>query len=159
MASSAAAGSQRWLQMAINREPMLLLDALRRSGAVTAAASMTWSSPLESERFQEYRNGKALAKVGIAQASLKRPLAGFWPARGETEQERESRLVLSTFLTTVDPLLERLLQRFVLDSREPSVIWVRALAGRLSRAGQVARNGFESHWSSVAVSQGVPEYE
>jgi hypothetical protein len=71
MKNFATRGSQRWLQMAVNREPALLLDALRRSGAVAPAASVTWSSPLESEKFREYRDGKALAKVGIAQASLR----------------------------------------------------------------------------------------
>jgi hypothetical protein len=82
MTEFAAAGSQRWLQVAVNREPALLLDALRRSGVVAPGASVTWSSPLESERFQEYRDGKALAKLGIAQATFKKPLAEFWPARG-----------------------------------------------------------------------------
>src|SRR6266403_5202931 len=34
----------------------------------------------------------------------------------ESESERESRLLLNTFLTTTDPLLERLLERLVLRS-------------------------------------------
>lgn len=36
----------------------------------------------------------------------------------ESENERDSRLLLNTFLTTSDPLLERVLQRLVLDSGE-----------------------------------------
>ncbi len=41
---------------------------------------MTWQAPLEAERFCEYRNGKALEKVGVF--NLKKPLEAFWPARG-----------------------------------------------------------------------------
>jgi hypothetical protein len=36
----------------------------------------------------------------------------------ENAQERESRLLLNVLLTTVDPLLDRLLARIVLDSKE-----------------------------------------
>ncbi len=82
MTGFAAAGSQRWLQVAVNRKPKLLLGALQRSGAIPQRAALTWSSPLENENFQEYRDGKALEKAGIARASLKKPLQEFWPARG-----------------------------------------------------------------------------
>jgi hypothetical protein len=75
----AAAGSQRWLQVAINRKPELLLGALRRSGAIARGTSITWRSPLEEEEFREYRDGFALAK---AEAKLKKPLNLYWPARG-----------------------------------------------------------------------------
>jgi len=75
----AAAGSQRWLQVAINRRPELLLGALRRSGAIARGTSITWRSPLEVEGFREYRDGLALAKVD---AKLKIPLNSYWPARG-----------------------------------------------------------------------------
>jgi hypothetical protein len=82
MRSFAARGSQRWLQIAVNRKPEILLDALRRGGAVAPLAPVTWCSPLECEDFVEYRNGKALEKAGITPASLKKPLQEFWPARG-----------------------------------------------------------------------------
>jgi hypothetical protein len=36
----------------------------------------------------------------------------------ENENERESRFLLNIFLTTADPLLDRLLKRLVLDSKE-----------------------------------------
>lgn len=64
----------------MNRKPDLLLSALRRSGAVRLGVSVTWSSPLEAENFQEYRDLQALEKTGIG--NLKRPLNEFWPARG-----------------------------------------------------------------------------
>jgi len=76
----ASAGSQRWLQIAINRKPELLLSALRRSGAVGPRNSVVWQSPIEADEFREYRDQKALAKAGIT--GLKEPLDHFWPARG-----------------------------------------------------------------------------
>jgi hypothetical protein len=43
---------------------------------------VSWRSPLGQEDFQEYRDGKALEKVGISKASLKKTLEEFWPPRG-----------------------------------------------------------------------------
>jgi hypothetical protein len=80
MTSFAAAGSQRWLQVAINRRPQLLLSALQRSEAVAPRASIEWKSPLVGDDLREYRDQKALEQVGIA--NLKKPLGEFWPARG-----------------------------------------------------------------------------
>jgi len=77
--SFAAAGSKRWLQIAINRKPEPLLVALRRSGAISPRVIVTWQSPLEPE-FREYRDGRALEKAGVT--NLKKPLKDFWPHRG-----------------------------------------------------------------------------
>jgi hypothetical protein len=82
MKSFASAGSQRWLQVAVNRKPQLLTSALQRSGAIGPRISVTWHSPLEGDEFREYRNGTALKNAGIEVASLKKPLEQFWPARG-----------------------------------------------------------------------------
>jgi hypothetical protein len=82
MMSFASAGSQKWLQVAANRKPQLLLSALHRSGAVGPRISVTWHSPLEGEEFREYRDGPALDKAGIKIANLKKPLEQFWPALG-----------------------------------------------------------------------------
>jgi hypothetical protein len=76
----ARAGSQRWLQVAVNRKPDLLLSALRRCGAVGPRASLRWHSPLEAEGFREYRDLPALERAGVQ--NLKVPLASFWPPRG-----------------------------------------------------------------------------
>jgi hypothetical protein len=78
----AGAGSQKWLQIAIDRKPELLLEALRRSGAVGQRASVTWFSPLKEESFKEYRDSAALERAGIVELKLKMRLRGFWPARG-----------------------------------------------------------------------------
>ncbi len=80
VADFANAGSQKWLQIAINRKPELFLGALQQSGAVGRQTSVTWYSPLEADSFREYRDGVALAKAGITQ--LKEPLHSFWPPRG-----------------------------------------------------------------------------
>src|SRR5579859_3544534 len=80
VADFARRGSQKWLQIAINRKPELLLEALRQSGALRQGTSVTWHSPLEADSFREYRDSIALAKAGIAQ--LKEPIHSFWPPRG-----------------------------------------------------------------------------
>lgn len=82
MKDFASAGSQRWLQVAINRKPELLLSALRRSGAIPQRASVTWHSPLAGDAFHEYRDSAALKKTSIDYARLAHPLHSFWPARG-----------------------------------------------------------------------------
>jgi hypothetical protein len=82
MKSFAPAGSQRWLQVALNRKPQLLTSALQRSGAIEPRISVKWRSPLEADDFREYRNGAALEKAGIEIANLKKPLEQFWPVRG-----------------------------------------------------------------------------
>jgi hypothetical protein len=81
MADFALRGSQRWLQIAVNRKKDLLLNALHSSGAIAVTSSITWFSPIEQE-FEEYRDNEALKKVNIDPALLKTPLAEFWPARG-----------------------------------------------------------------------------
>jgi len=78
----APAGSQRWLQIAVNRKPELLTSALRRSGAIGPRSSVEWHSPLGADNFREYRDVTALEKTGIEIANLKKPLGQFWPARG-----------------------------------------------------------------------------
>jgi hypothetical protein len=80
MGSFASRGSQKWLQVAVNRRPQSLLSALQRCGAIGKRISIEWKSPLESENFREYRDSKALDKTGIS--NLKKPLDEFWPARG-----------------------------------------------------------------------------
>src|SRR5947209_6416923 len=80
MSGYASAGSQRWLQLAVNKKPQPLESALRRSGAIGRRSSVSWKSPLESDGFREYRDKAAIAEVGIA--NLKKPLEQFWPARG-----------------------------------------------------------------------------
>ena len=76
----AAAGSQKWLQVAIERRPKTLLSAFRRCGAVERASSVEWRSPLREKEFKAYRDHAALTLAGAQ--PLRRPLDDFWPARG-----------------------------------------------------------------------------
>jgi hypothetical protein len=79
--TSADRGSQRWLQMAVNRHPELLNAALATAMGVPADDTITWASPLAADGYAEYRDGEALRRVGITDLP-KRPLKEFWPARG-----------------------------------------------------------------------------
>lgn len=82
MEKFASAGSQRWLQVAVDRKPQLLTSALQRSGAIGQRVTVTWRSPLEGDDFPEYRDAAALEKTGIGSSNLKKPLETFWPMRG-----------------------------------------------------------------------------
>lgn len=74
-------GSQRWLQIAVNRAPQLLLEAMRRAGAVDGDEEVRWKSPLKRDGFREYRDAAVLRCLGV-QTLLKRSMESFWPARG-----------------------------------------------------------------------------
>ena len=58
-------GSQRLLQIAVNNRPERLQSALRKSGALGRRESVSWASPLAREDFREYRDGAAVAKLGL----------------------------------------------------------------------------------------------
>lgn len=74
-------GSQHWLQVAVNQAPEVLLNALRPALGLPSDATITWSSPLKSEDFCEYRDMEALRKMGIKRLPI-RDLDEFWPQRG-----------------------------------------------------------------------------
>lgn len=80
-AAYAARGSQRWLQLAVNRNLALLNATLSTALGLAPDDAIIWVSPLVSERFTEYRDGEALRRVGLTELS-QRSLADFWPARG-----------------------------------------------------------------------------
>jgi hypothetical protein len=77
----ANAGSQRWIQVAVNRRPDVLLSSLRAAGAISASTTIDWASPLELDGCCEYRDAIALKKAGV-EALPVRSLNDFWPARG-----------------------------------------------------------------------------
>jgi len=77
----APAGSQRWLQVAVNRVPELLDHALRAAGAIEPDETLGWRSPLEAANFTEYQDAAAFRAVGIDTFPI-RPLADFWLRRG-----------------------------------------------------------------------------
>lgn len=77
----AAKGSQRWMQLAVSKQPDLLLQPLRAALNLGEADTIDWKSPLQSDGHREYRDGEALRRVGIRELAV-RPLAQFWPRRG-----------------------------------------------------------------------------
>lgn len=77
----AAAGSQRWLQVAVDRRPDLLLSALRDPLQLPADAEIVWYSPRAEDAFREYQDMEALRRLGI-ESLPQRSLADFWPQRG-----------------------------------------------------------------------------
>jgi hypothetical protein len=79
MADIARAGSQRWLQISVNRRPELIDVPLQE--LIGADHLIEWLSPLEEDEYREYRDGAALRLLGIDHLE-QRPLSGFWPARG-----------------------------------------------------------------------------
>lgn len=74
-------GSQRLLQIAVGKRPDLIEEALCRAGAINRSETVTWTSPLESEGFKEYRDLAALEKLGVSKA-ITYPFKDFWPQRG-----------------------------------------------------------------------------
>ena len=79
--SFAAAGSQRWLQIAVAKAPDLLRSALVDAGALNSSERIEWTAPLASEGFTEPRDSEALRKAGISSLPV-RSLSDFWPRRG-----------------------------------------------------------------------------
>jgi hypothetical protein len=77
----AKAGSQRWLQVAVDKRPELILNALRKSGAIERGTTISWHSPLKNDAFKEYRDQEAFNLAGLRRLPG-RELKSFWPARG-----------------------------------------------------------------------------
>ena len=82
MATFAARGSQKWLQISIDQKPEILLAALRESGALAAGETVVWKSPLKESRppFRELKDTEALEAVGVTK--FRTQLEEFWPRRG-----------------------------------------------------------------------------
>ena len=78
--TAALRGSQRWLQIAVNRCPGIIDDAISRAMGLGQDESIEWRSPLESEDFIEYRDHAFLERLGLR--PQRRKLSDFWPARG-----------------------------------------------------------------------------
>lgn len=77
----ARAGSQRWLQVAVNRAPELLDQALRKAGAIDMNDLVTWGSPLAGRGYEEYRDSAVMRCLEIKELPG-RQLSNFWPNRG-----------------------------------------------------------------------------
>jgi hypothetical protein len=80
-AEFAERGSQRWLQVAIQQRPDVLLGQLKRPLRLSEDETIEWRSPLRQDRFVKYRDKAALRQAGIEKLPS-RSLNEFWPARG-----------------------------------------------------------------------------
>ena len=77
---AALRGSQRWLQLAVNRCPDVIDDAISRAMGLGQGETIEWLSPLESKDFIEYRDQAFLERLGLSPQHRK--LSDFWPGRG-----------------------------------------------------------------------------
>lgn len=73
-------GSQRWLQLAVNRCPDVIDGAIAKTVGLERDETIRWLSPLESDTFTEYRDNAFLERLGITPQH--RRLEDFWPKRG-----------------------------------------------------------------------------
>ncbi len=74
-------GSQRWLQLAVNRCPNVIDEAVAKAINLDQDETIQWLSPLESDAFTEYRDQGFLERLGIRPQH--RHLVGdFWPPGG-----------------------------------------------------------------------------
>jgi hypothetical protein len=78
----AFAGSQLQIQIYVNRRQEDLFQALKKALPSLASSNtrLHWVSPLEKDRFIEYKDAEFLLAVGLAHLAPK--LKEFWPFRG-----------------------------------------------------------------------------
>ena len=73
-------GSQRWLQIAVNRCPGVIDSAIANALGLCPGEEIEWLSPLESDCFAEYRDTQFLERLSVSLDC--RPLKDFWPKKG-----------------------------------------------------------------------------
>lgn len=77
----ATIGSQRLLRTLVEHQPTLLLDPLRRSGALRDDETLQWMSPEPKTNYKEYRDIQALTRLGITPRVPLRMLRPHVPTR------------------------------------------------------------------------------
>ena len=73
-------GSQRWLQIAVNRCPEVINSAIVNELGLCSSEKIEWLSPLECDGFAEYRDDQFIKRLGESLDS--QPLRDFWPRKG-----------------------------------------------------------------------------
>jgi hypothetical protein len=73
-------GSQKWLQLVVNRATHLLDQAIARQINLSPVDKISWLSPLEEDCYAEYRDAACLTKLGVG--PQRTTLQEFWPAGG-----------------------------------------------------------------------------
>ena len=77
---SALRGSKRWLQLAVNRCPNIIDEAIAKAINLEHSETINWLSPLETDAFTEYQDHAFLKRLGINPQH--RQLEDFWPPQG-----------------------------------------------------------------------------
>lgn len=72
-------GSQRWLQVAVNRCHAVIDSRIQNTG-IELDDPIVWTSPLENDEFAEYRDATFLKRLGVS--LHQRGLVDFWPKSG-----------------------------------------------------------------------------
>ncbi len=75
-----ARGSLKWTQLIANKCPELVNESLRGACMLPRNVSISWLSPIDTDRFAEYRDQAFLDLLGVRLE--KRPLRTFWPGLG-----------------------------------------------------------------------------
>ncbi len=78
--SAAQRGSQRWLQIAVNRCPEVINSAIVNELGLCSGEKIEWLSPLECDSFAEYRDEQFIERLNVSLNS--RSLKDFWPRKG-----------------------------------------------------------------------------
>lgn len=73
-------GSQKWIQIFTNKKQDILINQIRTSLALPENEQIQWLSPLEDDKYAEYRDEAFLDKLGVNPEKVK--LADFWPKGG-----------------------------------------------------------------------------
>jgi hypothetical protein len=73
-------GSQKWLQILVNRDRDLLDDLLRTRLQLSAHDTITWLSPLVEDSYAEYQDEDFLELLSVRLKN--RGLSSFWPCGG-----------------------------------------------------------------------------
>lgn len=73
-------GSQRWLQMAVEKTPELIDAQIRSAMKFPPDVSIEWLCPVRDTDFGEYRDEAFLKRLGIDLPG--KQLRAFWPSRG-----------------------------------------------------------------------------
>jgi len=74
----AFAGSQRQIQHYVNEQQSVLDGAI--SAALSLPLSISWASPLRSDRYREYKDSAFLRVLGLDRSGTE--LSRFWPRGG-----------------------------------------------------------------------------
>jgi hypothetical protein len=70
-------GSQKWIQLLVNRSPQLIDSPLLER---LDAGHITWLSPLQEDDYAEYRDQAFLDRLYVILDRV--PLSAFWPSGG-----------------------------------------------------------------------------